>query len=180
MVVLYLLLSTLLGTLSLADSYCEEKHVTMTVYQTEYEDENRHLRPGPSSVYTDSVTTTKDHSSLLMNSQSDQAASYSSSYGSSPYSSAVNMNSKSWDSPNAGHVLSASYSSAEGYQLPTLSNTAPLPSISVAPSDHLLPCVHQDFDTKAIGNLQPSKECTMYYEANGSCTTVPTSFYNFC
>lgn len=175
MVLLYLLLFALLGTLSMADSYCEEKHVTVTVYQTVCEDENGHLSPGLSTLYTDSANTAKDHSSLSMNSQSYQAASYSSSYGSSSYSSDVNANSKSWYSPIAGDASSASYS--EGYQFPTLSIPTPPPSISVAPSDHLLPCVHQDFNTKAIGNLQPSKECTMYYEATGSCTIVLISFH---
>lgn len=176
MVVLYLLLFTLLGPLSLADSYCEEKHVTVTVYQTVCEDENGHLSSGPSSLYIDSTTTAMDHSSLSMNSQSYQAVSYSSSYGSSSYSSVADVNSQYWHPSNDVSAASASSSATEGYQLPTLSNPTSLPSISVAPSDHLLPCVHQDFNTKAIGNLQPSKECTMYYEAKGSCTNVPISF----
>jgi hypothetical protein len=59
---------------------------------------------------------------------------------------------------------------------PTLPKRTPSPSISVAPSDNLLPSVHPDQDTHAISNLQPSKECTLYYEAKTVCAYSLTLF----
>jgi hypothetical protein len=59
-----------------------------------------------------------------------------------------------------------------GYQSPPSMAPAPRPTMSVSPSDHLIPSVPQDYDTQAMANLQPQKECMMYYEAQGSCKYI--------
>jgi hypothetical protein len=125
----HFLLFALLGTLSQAGSY--RKDVTVSVSQTAYE-EHPEVRPGPSTLSTESAGTAQSHFNYARDSPTTEA-------------------------------------SASKNESPTLSTRTPSPSISVAPSDHLLPSVHPDQDTHAISNLKPSNECTLYYEAKTAC-----------